>query len=154
MPGLVMPCHGTTAKTKVAPASGWGRRMAPVTKAATAWRMWSPAEGWWTTRETVCCQLPPQQVLPAPRASGRSRELGWACLESRSSTAHRVAGETCATAGSKTTCTTYWRDREPGRSSTTRSCKFIWLCVCRRICCEHLMLQTCWCCSTLFTTVT
>lgn len=90
--------------------------------------MWSPGRGCWTTQETGCCQPLPQQVLSVPRVSGWSREPGSACWANLSSTARRAAGETCATGGSKTTCTTCWRDREPGRSSTTRSCKFAWTC--------------------------
>lgn len=134
-----MPCPGTTAETKAAPGSGWGHRRGTVPK-ASARKMWSPDERWWwwTTRETVCCQPPPAQVLPGPRAWGGSREPGSACWGSRSYTARRAAGETCATGGYRTTCTTCWRDREPGRSYTTRLCKFILM-----ICCygsAHLLI--------------
>lgn len=117
---LVMPCPGTTAETKAAaPGSGWGLHRA-TEPTAPAPKMWSPAGGWCgtVTRQTVCCP-----VAPGRRAWGGSRGPGSVCWGSRSFTARKADAGTCVTGGSRTTCTTSWRDPEPGPSSTTRLCK-------------------------------
>ena len=86
--------------------------------------MWRPDEGWWTTRETVCCQLPTPQWPEDWRTWGESKAHASAFWANRSYTARRVAEETSVIGGFKTTCTMFWKDHEPGHSSTMRLCKF------------------------------
>ncbi len=123
---LVMPCPATTAEMRSAPASGW-TVLRGTTPKVTDCIMWNVVIGWRTIvhgRETDCCpHLMPAQVHQPRKESGGSRALGWVCSGSLWFTARKAAGETRATGGFRTTCTTCWRDQDPGLLSTTLLCK-------------------------------
>lgn len=129
---LVMPCPAITAEMRAAAqGSGWRHHRAAELR-NTDLKMWSPVRVQWTTpwgRATVCCRqevaVPRRgrQVQEAPSASGESRALAWVSSESRWHTARRAAAGTPATASSRTTSTTSWKDQELGLSSTMLLCK-------------------------------
>lgn len=123
---LVMPCPATTAEMRPAPASGWTPLLGTTPK-VTDWIMWNVVIEWRTIvhgQGTACCpHLMPAQVHRARKETGGSRALGWVCSGSLWCTARKAAGETRATGGFRTTCTTCWRDPDPGLLSTTLLCK-------------------------------
>lgn len=123
---LVMPCPATTAEMRAAPASGW-TLLPGTTPKVTDWIMWNVVIEWRTIvhgRGTACCpHLMPAQVHRLRKETGGSRALGWVCSGSLWCTERKAAGETRATGGFRTTCTTCWRDPDHGLLSTTLLCK-------------------------------
>ncbi len=124
---LVMPCPATTAEMRPAPASGWTalRGIAPK---VTDCKMWNVVIGWRTIvhgRGTGCCPhlMPAQVHQPRKESGGKQGARTESAREASGLRRAKRPEKRALTGGFRTTCTTCWRDQDPGLLSTTLLCK-------------------------------